>query len=53
MERTRLLNAGIQVPEIKSAPNVISWFDIRDPDGNAMRWLQVFTTEKKVVGDRV
>lgn len=52
-ERTRLLNAGIQVPEIKSAPNVISWFDIKDPDGNAMRWFQVFTTEKKVVGDRV
>ena len=51
-ERSRLLEAGIHAPEIKSAPDVISWFDLKDPDGNSMRWYQVLTNDKKVVGDR-
>ena len=46
------MKSDIPVPEIKTVPNLISWFDIRDPDRNAMRWFQALTTEKKVVGDR-
>jgi predicted enzyme related to lactoylglutathione lyase len=51
-ERQRLRDAGIAVAEIKTTPDVISWFDIRDPDGNPMRWFQVLTTDSKVTGDR-
>ena len=51
-ERSRLSKAGIQAPEIKTAPDVISWFDLKDPDGNSMRWYQVLTADEKVVGDR-
>jgi hypothetical protein len=36
----RLLENGVDVPEIETRPNVISWFDIEDPDGNEMRWTQ-------------
>jgi hypothetical protein len=25
---------GVDAPEIETRPNVISWFDIEDPDGN-------------------
>ena len=35
---------GVDVPEIETRPNVISWFDIEDPDGNEMRWYQVVTS---------
>src|SRR5207245_8920056 len=38
-ERERLREEGIEATEIKTAPNVISWFDLRDYDGNAMRWF--------------
>jgi hypothetical protein len=27
---------GVDIPEIETRPNVISWFDIEDPDGNEM-----------------
>ncbi|MDG6985431.1 MAG: hypothetical protein JRM73_01625 [Nitrososphaerota archaeon] len=46
------MKGDIRAPEVKTVPNVISWFDISDPEGKAMRWLQVLTTDKKVVGDR-
>ena len=51
-ERERLREENIEATEIKSHPGVITWFDLRDPDGNEMRWFQVLTTDKKVVGDR-
>jgi predicted enzyme related to lactoylglutathione lyase len=49
-ERERLRRSGIAATEIATAPNVISWFDIKDPDGNGMRWFQVLTSESKVTG---
>jgi len=52
-ERERLRNSGIAASEIKTAPNVISFFDLSDPDGNTMRWFQVLTSDLKATGDRV
>jgi predicted enzyme related to lactoylglutathione lyase len=49
-ERERIVKAGIIAPEIQSVPEVISWFDLGDPDGNQMRWFQVLTTDSKVTG---
>jgi hypothetical protein len=43
---------GVDVPEIETRPNVISWFDIEDPDGNEMRWRQVLTSDTQVTGER-
>jgi predicted enzyme related to lactoylglutathione lyase len=51
-ERERLRKGGIHATEIKTVPNVISFFDVRDPDGNNMRWFQVLTTDSKVAGNR-
>jgi hypothetical protein len=31
----------VDVTEIETRPNVISWFGIEDPDGNEMRWYLV------------
>ncbi len=49
-ERQRLREAGIASTEIETAPGVISWFDLKDRDGNSMRWFQVLTTDSKVTG---
>ena len=51
-ERERLRRSNIAATEIKTSPNIISWFDLADPDGNAMRWFQVLTTDTKVTGNR-
>ena len=51
-ERDRLRDGGIAAGEIKTVPNVISYFDLRDPDGNAMRWFQVLTSDQAVTGVR-
>jgi len=51
-ERERLRENNITATEIKTNPNVISWFDLTDPDGNAMRLFQVLTTDTKVTGSR-
>lgn len=51
-ERARLKESGMEAPEIMTAPGVISWFDLQDPDGNRMRWFQVLTTDTKVTGER-
>jgi predicted enzyme related to lactoylglutathione lyase len=51
-ERERLRESNIAATEIRTNPNVISWFDLTDPDGNAMRWFQVLTTDTKVTGNR-
>jgi hypothetical protein len=48
----RLLEKGVDVPEIETRPNVISWFDIEDPDGNEMRWYQVLTSDTQVTDER-
>jgi hypothetical protein len=52
LERERLRVSGIVATEIKTVPNVISYFDVKDPDGNSMRWFQVLTSDTKVTGDR-
>ena len=49
-ERERLRGAGIEATEIKGVPNVISYFDVTDPDGNSMRWFQVLATDTRVTG---
>jgi len=51
-ERERLREGGITAGEIKTVPNVISYFDLGDPDGNAMKWFQVLTSDPKVTGIR-
>ncbi len=51
-ERERLRREGIAATEIKTVPNVISFFDIKDPDRNTMRWFQVLTSDPKVTGNR-
>lgn len=52
LERERLRVSGIVATEIKTVPDVISYFDIKDPDGNSMRWFQVLTSDPKVTGGR-
>ncbi|MDG6946730.1 MAG: hypothetical protein JRN63_03560 [Nitrososphaerota archaeon] len=49
-ERQRLREAGIDATEIKGVPKVISYFDLKDPDGNGMKWFQVLNTDPKVTG---
>ncbi len=49
-ERDRLRKEGIEATGITTHPGVISWFDVKDPDGNAMRWFQVLTSDPKVTG---
>ncbi len=51
-ERERLRGGGIPASETKTVPNVISYFDVSDPDGNTMRWFQVLTSDPKVTGVR-
>ena len=51
-ERKRLTEVGIPTGEIGTVPQVISWFDIEDPDGNAMKWFQVLTNDDKITGGR-
>jgi predicted enzyme related to lactoylglutathione lyase len=51
-ERERLRKHGIASTEIKTVPDVISFFDLSDPDGNSMRWFQVLTADPKVTGNR-
>ncbi len=51
-ERQRLREANIDATEVRTNANVISWFDLTDPDGNTMRWFQVLTPDTKVTGNR-
>ncbi len=51
-ERERIRAEGFDATEIRGVPNVISFFDLKDPDGNNMRWFQVLTSDPKVVGNR-
>jgi len=51
-ERERLREANIAATEIGTAPGVISWFDLKDPDGNSMRWFQVLSADSKVTGKK-
>ncbi len=51
-ERERLRKNMISATEIETVPNVISYFDVKDADGNAMRWFQVLTSDPKVTGIR-
>jgi hypothetical protein len=49
-ERERLRKAGISATERQTSPGVISWFDLKHPDGNNMRWFQVLTSDSKITG---
>jgi hypothetical protein len=51
-ERERLREDGIAATEIRTVPDVISYFDLSDPDGNAMRWFQVLTSDPRITGKR-
>lgn len=51
-ERERLRGLAIGATEVKTVPGVISYFDVKDPDGNGMRWFQVLTSDPKVTGGR-
>ena len=51
-ERERLRRSGIEATEINTVPGVISYFDLKDPDGNGMRWFQILTSDVKVTGGR-
>ncbi|MDA4123826.1 MAG: VOC family protein [Thaumarchaeota archaeon] len=51
-ERERLREGGIAATEINTVPEVISYFDLSDPDGNRMRWFEVLTSDPKVTGAR-
>jgi lactoylglutathione lyase len=51
-ERIRRSGGDIVAGEIRTVPGVISYFDLTDPDGNAMRWFQVLTSDPKVTGIR-
>jgi catechol 2,3-dioxygenase-like lactoylglutathione lyase family enzyme len=51
-ERERLRSAGVEAAEIKTVPNVISYFGIKDPDGNSLLFFQVLTSDPKVTGGR-
>lgn len=51
-ERQLLQEAKIEATETNTAPGVISWFDVKDPEGNSMRRFQVLTTGAKATGKR-
>lgn len=51
-ERNRLRTARVEANEIKTVPNVISYFGIKDPDGNSILFFQVLTSDPKVTGGR-
>lgn len=51
-EQERLRSAGVEAAEIKTVPNVISHFGIKDSDGNSLLFFQVLTSDPKVTGSR-
>jgi lactoylglutathione lyase len=51
-ERDRLRTAGVGATEIKTVPNVISYFSIKDPDESSLLFFQVLTSDPKVTGTR-
>lgn len=38
--------------EIKTVPNLVSFFDLKDLDGKTMKWFEVLTKDPKVTGNR-
>ncbi len=51
-ERERLRNAGIAAKEVKTIPDTIAFFGIRDPDDQDLLFFQVLTKDPKVTGGR-
>jgi glyoxylase I family protein len=51
-EQERLRAVGVAATEIKTVPDVIRFFDVRDPDGYHLRLFQVMTDDPKVTGGR-
>ncbi len=51
-EHERLHRAGIAVKEVKTVPDTIRYFGIRDPDDNDILFFQVLTKDPKVTGGR-
>jgi len=47
-EHRRLQDHGIITSKIGTSAGVITWFDVKDPDANGMRWFQVLTEDSKV-----
>ncbi len=50
IERERLRAEGVDAAEIATVPTVISYFDLKDPDGNTLMLFQVLTSDPKVTG---
>lgn len=51
-ERERLRKAGISAKEVKTVPDTIAFFTIRDPDDQDILFFQVLTKDPKVTGGR-
>jgi catechol 2,3-dioxygenase-like lactoylglutathione lyase family enzyme len=51
-ERERLRTAHVEAAEIQTVPNVLSYFAVRDPDGNHLLFFQVLTSDPTVTGGR-
>ncbi len=51
-EHERLHRAGIDAKEVKTVPDTIRYFGIRDPDDNDILFFQVLTKDPKVTGGR-
>lgn len=51
-EHERLRSSKIATSKMRGKPGVISYFDVKDLDGNEVRFFQVLTSDTKVTGDR-
>ena len=49
-ERERLRNAGVAAKEVKTVPDEIAFFTLRDPDDQDIWFFQVLTKDPKVTG---
>jgi predicted enzyme related to lactoylglutathione lyase len=45
VKRQRLVSLGVEVGEVETAPDVISYFTFHDPDGNELSWYRVADSE--------
>jgi len=51
-ERERLRKAGVAAKEVKTVPDTIAFFTLRDPDDQDIWFFQVLTKDTKVTGGR-
>jgi predicted enzyme related to lactoylglutathione lyase len=51
-ERERLRRAGIAAKEVKTVPDTIAFFGVRDPDDQDLLFFQVLSADPKITGGR-